>query len=502
MPVQRPIFDYTNRDYEALLESLLDTAATKFPEWTDRSENDIGRLLLELFAQVGDVLLYYQDRMINESFLSTAVERRSVIDLLGLIGYKLGTPAAASVELMLTAPNDSTDPVQVQPGARFATTALPGRPAVEFSYLPVSDSALVVPRDGSGGIVNTTFTVLQADRVADEVLGTSTGDANQILRPVQHPVLLPGDPGPSDSLTVEVDPGGGFERWERQETLLYSRSNDPHYVVRITDEDGAEIVFGDATYGRIPPAGSVIRVTYLIGGGADGNVGSNTIVNVKSGVNVRAAVTNQTAASGGAERESIEHARRLAPFVYRSMQRTVTATDHAALAENVPGVARARAVAPAWNYVDVFVVGAGGLAPTDRLRADVLEYLRQRAMITTLVTVRQPVFVRIDIAATVGVLPTYYQVDVERRVQTAIGSLFEIASLSFGQSFYLSKIYEAIEATSGVAFSQVTTFAGYRSDPPGEPVDPGSAGLGLIQLRDGEFPRQGTLTITVDGGLT
>ena len=57
--------DYTNRDYASLLESLLEMAADKLPEWTDRSENDLGRLLLELFAYVGDVLLYYQDRIAN-----------------------------------------------------------------------------------------------------------------------------------------------------------------------------------------------------------------------------------------------------------------------------------------------------------------------------------------------------------------------------------------------------------------------------------------------------
>src|SRR3954470_23808682 len=111
MATDQRITDFTSRDYASLVESLLDAAALKLPEWTDRSENDIGRLMLELFAQVGDVLLYYQDRIANEAFLSTAVERRSVIDLLGLIGYPLGTPAPASVELTLTARNDAATPV-------------------------------------------------------------------------------------------------------------------------------------------------------------------------------------------------------------------------------------------------------------------------------------------------------------------------------------------------------------------------------------------------------
>src|SRR4051812_31390016 len=115
------IRDYSNRDFESLLESLLDLAALKLPEWTDRSESDMGRVLLELFAYVGDVILYYQDRVANEAFLETAVERRSVIDLLSLIGYTLATPAAATVVVELTAPDDATTPVRIPSGTIFAT---------------------------------------------------------------------------------------------------------------------------------------------------------------------------------------------------------------------------------------------------------------------------------------------------------------------------------------------------------------------------------------------
>ena len=73
----------------------------KLPEWTDHSsEADFGNVLLELFAHMGDILSYYQDRVANESFLGTARTRRSVIEHLRLIGYELATaaPAAASAD--------------------------------------------------------------------------------------------------------------------------------------------------------------------------------------------------------------------------------------------------------------------------------------------------------------------------------------------------------------------------------------------------------------------
>src|SRR4051795_8471523 len=97
----KPAIDYTDKDFDSLRQALLDLAAYRLPEWTDRSAADLGVLLVDLFAYMGDVVLYYQDRIAAESFLHTAVERRSVLQLLRLIGYELHAPVAATAELRL-----------------------------------------------------------------------------------------------------------------------------------------------------------------------------------------------------------------------------------------------------------------------------------------------------------------------------------------------------------------------------------------------------------------
>src|SRR5215471_21226715 len=96
-----PAIDYTNKDFTSLRQALLDLARSRLPEWTDRSPADLGMLLLDLFAYIGDVMLYYQDRIANESFLQTATERRSVLQMLRLIGYELKPPLAAAADLTL-----------------------------------------------------------------------------------------------------------------------------------------------------------------------------------------------------------------------------------------------------------------------------------------------------------------------------------------------------------------------------------------------------------------
>lgn len=501
MAAEPQITDFTNRDFASLVESLLDLATLRLPEWTDQSENDVGRMLLELFAYTGDVILYYQDRIANEAFLDTAVERRSVIDLLALIGYALATPAPASVVLELT-PKDPSVTVQVDVGARFATAAAPDRPPVEFVFLPTSRAPLVQRADVVGGtVLPIVLTAINAAPVAQETLGVSVGIENQAFVLAQRPVVLPRDPAPQDTISVEVDTGSGFVRWQRQTTLFYSLSDDEHFVARVDEDDRAEVSFGDGTFGRIPPAGAVIRASYLVGGGAEGNVAADTVTVVRSGVNTDVAVTNPKPASGGADREPIEEARRNAPGVFRSLQRAVTKEDIAALAESFPGVARAVAVPAAWNYVDVFVVAEGGLDLTDVLRASLQQFFETRRMVTTLITIRAPVFVTISVQVVAGVEPTFYADDVARRVRDALEGLFAIDQLDFGKTFHLSKVFEAAEAVDGVAFVEVPGFIGRRSDPPGQTVDPAAAAAGRIPLRTREFPRLGAIALTTSGGL-
>src|SRR5438067_10513284 len=114
--------DYMARDYDSLLQAMRALIPEKLPEWTDyQSQADFGNVLLELFAHMGDILSYYQDRVANESCLGTAQTRRSIIEHLSLIGYKLATAAPASTVLAFTDTVDRTAPITINRGDAFAT---------------------------------------------------------------------------------------------------------------------------------------------------------------------------------------------------------------------------------------------------------------------------------------------------------------------------------------------------------------------------------------------
>ena len=66
---------------------------------TTRQINDPSIAMLDAWSTVADVLTFYQERFANEGYLPTATERRSVLELANLVGYKLRPGVSASTFL-------------------------------------------------------------------------------------------------------------------------------------------------------------------------------------------------------------------------------------------------------------------------------------------------------------------------------------------------------------------------------------------------------------------
>jgi len=86
------VVDYTSKDFTGFQQSLFAYASLTMPQWTAREAGDFGVLMTDMVSYIGDILSYYQDRIAAESFLATATQRASIVNLAALIGY---TPAPA-----------------------------------------------------------------------------------------------------------------------------------------------------------------------------------------------------------------------------------------------------------------------------------------------------------------------------------------------------------------------------------------------------------------------
>ena len=128
---KQPVIDYVTKDYTGFRQSMLNQIQLLLPSWTDRSEADFGVVLIELFAYVSDILSYYQDRIANEAYLSTATQRRSVAELLRLIGYQIDPGLAASAWIHFDVTADVTVTGSQLP-YQLKTAGAPGIPDAVF----------------------------------------------------------------------------------------------------------------------------------------------------------------------------------------------------------------------------------------------------------------------------------------------------------------------------------------------------------------------------------
>ena len=79
---------YTSRDFETIKQDLVDYARRYYPEtFRDFNEASFGSLMLDTVAYIGDILSFYLDYQVNESFLNSAVEYDNVIRLAKQLGY-------------------------------------------------------------------------------------------------------------------------------------------------------------------------------------------------------------------------------------------------------------------------------------------------------------------------------------------------------------------------------------------------------------------------------
>jgi len=88
-PASAPHIDYLAKDYQTFRRLMLDRLAVVMPAWEERHAADVGVMLVEALAHVGDLLSYTQDAVATESYLGTARRRVSVRRHARLLDYHM-----------------------------------------------------------------------------------------------------------------------------------------------------------------------------------------------------------------------------------------------------------------------------------------------------------------------------------------------------------------------------------------------------------------------------
>ena len=411
---------YLSKDYNSFKNQLIEFTQTYFPEnFNDFSEGNPGMMFLEMAAYVGDVLSFYKDTQLRESFLNLAQDRENLYNLAYTLGYKPSVTNAANVTLDITqlVPSklngsiyqpDYDYGLTINENSTFSSTEGP-------SFYITND----VRFDFSSSFDPTEISIYQYDSSNNPQYFLLKKSVNAISAETKTQTFTIGDVEKFKTLTLFdtniisiesiIDSDGNTYSevpYLAQDTIFEpienTAANDPdlqsynqqtpyllklkkvprRFITRVKPNNQLEIQFGAGTsdkadeqiipnpdniglgikdgrskldtaydpsnflytkaYGQVP-SNTSLTVTYLIGGGIDSNVNSNTIteketLSITNNPNINPSMlnfvkssilsTNVQAAKGGGAGDSIEDIRLNTAAHFSAQQRTVTKDDY------------------------------------------------------------------------------------------------------------------------------------------------------------------------------
>lgn len=148
--MNKPKLNYTNQDYSSILNELItamkDGTTGLTTRWSNMSEADPLFLMLHLFAAHKDMENFMIDYRLNESFMSTARERASMVRIANSFGYKIPSYRTSSAVYRLD--NLKLDNVQVDEGTAFTiphfTTFVDASTGKSYAYIGADVNTLPV----------------------------------------------------------------------------------------------------------------------------------------------------------------------------------------------------------------------------------------------------------------------------------------------------------------------------------------------------------------------
>lgn len=482
------LIDFTSSDFNSIRAALINYAKAVYPlDYDNFSESDLGMFLIELMASVGHIQSIKSDFLANENFLRTARNRKSIQNLLGLIGVRLKGPISAAANATITVdgiPSTSYSSIEVAAQDRVVTITSP-----EDSN-PITYTLYRVNSDGTVDLTSTTNSITATGTVSDDQLvvsdlvlleGALVVETGVFQSPESvKSITLSQFPYVERSAQVYVQGNISTAGVYSEEENVYFASGGSDKIFQIVTDDRflATVVFGDSSYGMSPAVGDTYTVLYRVGGGSRGNIrqefiNSPIIVEVSNGVGVldvdAGVLENSGPATGGADAESLQHAKKYAPLTFRRQDRLVTLPDYKSFVNsfisNYGSTGKANAVVrrafSSANIIDIFVLEK---ASSTQLRRSTPEYKRQllEAISEKKMLTDEPVIVdglirTLDLQITVTLDSKYrkFESEIKSKVNQKILTYFDTDNSDFGEAFTPQDLVKDILSLTEIRYAVV-----------------------------------------------
>ena len=319
---------FTNLDFNDIREQIKDylRSNSNFTDFDFEGSNF--SILIDTLAYNSYVTAYNTNMAVNESFIDSATLRENVVSLARNIGYVPRSKKAATARITFTANVASANARSVV--LKKGVVALGG--ADNSNYIFSIPEDVTASPNSSGIVAFSNIEILEGNLLKKTFsVDDSQPDAKYIL-PTSN----------IDTSTIRVRTvGTAIEEYTPYTNIFNVNAETRLYLIQEISDEKYQILFGDNVLGKKPPNGSKIEVTYIetsgnVANGASNFTFSGQLVAKSEGrdrniTNNISAVTTLQAAEQGDDIESIDTIKYLAPRVYASQYRAVTANDYTSL---------------------------------------------------------------------------------------------------------------------------------------------------------------------------
>jgi len=386
-----------------------------------------------------------------------------------------GAGAVPAAELaMLAGVNQGINPKW--PGDPIHTTLQLAKP-LSYSYDPATVTIY-------GNVVKATH-----GETRNEVLGSGSGSkilqSFTLSKPPLTYLSAPTASGAQSTLEVRVN---GI-LWQEVESLSEMDAGTRTYFTKEDHDQKTSAIFGDSEHGaRLPTGKSNVKAVYRSGIGSPGNVAAEKISQlVMRPLGVKD-VINPLPATGGADPDALDQARRNTPIAVMALDRLLSIEDYAFFARAYAGIAKASSVrlpVGGARVMHVTIAGVGDI-PIDR-SSDLFQNLA--LSMQQFGDPLEPIQLDLRsakllvISAQVRVLPDYLWENVAPVVRAAMLQAFGFDNRDLGQDAKLGEVFAAIQQVEGVQYIKVNSFGAVSdTDDQGNPVSPSALATQVDKL--------------------
>ena len=402
---------------------------------------------------------------LNESYLTTAQLRSSVVSLAEAIGYMPASKAASSatVNISINTGNLAGRPsfLSLPRGTKFTTTV------DDVAYTFETVGTITAQDNGSGLYVFKDILDSEAITIKEGTNTTKTFIVSE--NSIDTTYVLPDKNIDTTTAFVSVYDDLTTTNFLTYTDLKLADTIDDQskvYIMRETPNGFYELSFGDGfTLGKAPQAGNRIVVEYLSTNGPIANgavlftpVTQISVPNAAGNTSFTLSVTTVTKSVSGSDVETLESIRKNAPFSYASQNRMVTAVDYSTLIKrnfgylikDIQAYGGEDAVRKEYGCVFLSVVFKDDVtqATIDKTKGDIVALGKQLQVITFDIKFQDPDITFLETEVRFQFNPKFTSSSVQEiqsRVDDVVTNYFTDNTGLFDQSFRRSNLLALVD---------------------------------------------------------